>query len=70
MFEYPVVGISDTKNDLTMEVGGYENVTVLRNIKVVDGDLVDVLQQLPRGSVCGDCIHFEHKSLVFCKLCS
>lgn len=70
MFEYPVVGISDTKNDLTMEVGGYENVTVLRNIKVVDGDLVDVLQQLPRGSVRGDCIHFEHKSLVFCKLCS
>lgn len=49
-------GTSDTKNDLTMEVGGYENVTVLRNIKVVDGDLVDVLQQLPRGSVRGDFI--------------
>lgn len=59
VIEYVVVGISDTKNDLTMEVGGYENVTVLRNLKVVDGDLVDVLQQLPRGSVHGDCIHFE-----------
>ncbi|KAH6828996.1 Ku80 family protein [Perilla frutescens var. hirtella] len=47
-------GTADTKNDLTVEVGGYENVTVLRDIKVVDGDLVDVLQQLPRGSVHGD----------------
>lgn len=41
-----------------MEVGGYENVTVLRDIKVVDGALVDVLHQLPRGSACGDCIQF------------
>lgn len=50
--------ISDAQNDLTLEVGGYENVSVLRSIKVVDGDLVDVLQQLPRGSAHGDCIHF------------
>lgn len=47
-------GTADTKNDLTVEVGGYENVTILRDIKVVDGDLVDVLQQLSRGSVHGD----------------
>ncbi|XP_047978720.1 ATP-dependent DNA helicase 2 subunit KU80 isoform X1 [Salvia hispanica] len=47
-------GTTDTKNDLTVEVGGYENVTVLRDIKVVDGALVDVLHQLPRGSACGD----------------
>lgn len=46
----------DTKNVLTEEVGGYEHVTVLRNIKVVDEDLVDALQNLPRGSVPGDCI--------------
>ncbi|KAG8391672.1 hypothetical protein BUALT_Bualt01G0211700 [Buddleja alternifolia] len=43
-----------TKNALTLEVGGYENVMVLRNIKVVDGDLVEALQQLPRGTIHGD----------------
>ncbi|XP_057807404.1 ATP-dependent DNA helicase 2 subunit KU80 isoform X2 [Salvia miltiorrhiza] len=47
-------GTTGTKNDLTVEVGGYENVTVLRDIKVVDGDLVDVLHQLPRGGAPGD----------------
>ncbi|KAK6162483.1 hypothetical protein DH2020_002324 [Rehmannia glutinosa] len=47
-------GTADTKNDLTVEVGGYENVKVLRDIKVVDGNLVEALQQLPRGSVHGD----------------
>lgn len=53
---------SDTKNALTVEVGGYENVKVLRDIKVVDGDLVDALHQLPRGSVRGDCIQFGRLS--------
>ena len=48
--------ISETKNDLTVEVGGYENIVVLRNIKVVDGDLVDALESLPQGTVPGDCI--------------
>lgn len=38
------------------EVGGYEHVTVLQPIKVVDGDLVDVTQQLPQGTLPGDCI--------------
>ena len=47
---------SDTNNELTNEVGGYEHVVVLQNIKVVDGDLVEALQQLPRGTVSGDCI--------------
>ncbi|GJU41180.1 ATP-dependent DNA helicase 2 subunit KU80 [Tanacetum coccineum] len=37
-----VFGTKDTENDLTNEVGGYEHVTVLQPIKVVDGDLVDV----------------------------
>lgn len=50
--------ISETKNDLTVEVGGYENIVVLRSIKVVDGDLVDALESLPQGTVPGDCIFF------------
>ncbi|KAK4476526.1 hypothetical protein RD792_015682 [Penstemon davidsonii] len=49
-----VFGTADTKNDLTVEVGGYENVMVLRDIKVVDGNLVEALQQIPRGTVHGD----------------
>ncbi|CAA0842662.1 ATP-dependent DNA helicase 2 subunit KU80 [Striga hermonthica] len=47
-------GTADTKNDLTVEVGGYDNVKVLRDIKVVDGDLVEALHCLPRGTVHGD----------------
>lgn len=47
-------GTRETNNDLTNEVGGYEHVTVLRDIKVVDGDLIEALQQLPRGTVDGD----------------
>ncbi|KAL7158545.1 hypothetical protein ABFS83_02G151100 [Erythranthe nasuta] len=49
-----VFGTAETKNDLTVEVGGYENVMVLQGIKVVDGDLVEALHQLPRGTVHGD----------------
>uniref|UniRef100_A0A6N2MVM4 ATP-dependent DNA helicase 2 subunit KU80 n=1 Tax=Salix viminalis TaxID=40686 RepID=A0A6N2MVM4_SALVM len=37
-----VFGTQETDNELTKEVGGYEHVVVLRNIKVVDGDLVDL----------------------------
>lgn len=48
---------SDTNNELTTEVGGYQHVVVLKNIKVVDGDIVEALQQLPRGTTDGDCIH-------------
>uniref|UniRef100_A0A803KYW2 ATP-dependent DNA helicase 2 subunit KU80 n=1 Tax=Chenopodium quinoa TaxID=63459 RepID=A0A803KYW2_CHEQI len=47
-------GTAETNNELTKEVGGYENIVVLRSIKVVDGDLVDVLDQIPRGTVPGD----------------
>ncbi|TYG44369.1 hypothetical protein ES288_D11G092700v1 [Gossypium darwinii] len=46
-----VFGTEESKNDLTTEVGGYQNITVLQDIKVVDGDLVDTLQKLPRGRV-------------------
>lgn len=49
-----VFGTADSKNDLTEEVGGYENVMVLQGLKVVDGDFVATLQQLPRGTVHGD----------------
>lgn len=48
---------SGTKNELTTEVGGYENVVVERDVKVVDGDLVEFLERLPRGTQKGDCIH-------------
>ncbi|KAH1250397.1 ATP-dependent DNA helicase 2 subunit KU80 [Glycine max] len=43
-------GTEDTNNELTTEVGGYQHVVVLKNIKVVDGDIVEALQQLPRGT--------------------
>lgn len=53
---FVVFYLPDTDNELTVEVGGYEHVVVLQNLKVVDGDLVKVLEQLPRGTVAGDCI--------------
>ncbi|RYR71036.1 hypothetical protein Ahy_A02g005336 isoform B [Arachis hypogaea] len=43
-------GTEDTDNELTEEVGGYQHVVVLKNIKVVEGDIVEALQQLPRGA--------------------
>ncbi|XVF73400.1 hypothetical protein PTKIN_Ptkin12aG0198800 [Pterospermum kingtungense] len=49
-----VFGTKETKNELTKEVDGYENVVVLQDIKVVDGDTIDTLQKLPRGTVDGD----------------
>ncbi|CAI9104637.1 OLC1v1003351C1 [Oldenlandia corymbosa var. corymbosa] len=47
-------GTEVTANELTKEVGGYEHVMVLRPIKVVDGDLLEAVQNLPRGTVHGD----------------
>lgn len=47
---------SETNNDLTLEVGGYEHVRVLQNMRVVDGDFGEALHELPRGNVSGDCI--------------
>lgn len=47
---------TETNNDLKREVGGYDNIVVLQDIKVVDGDMIDTLQKLPRGTVNGDCI--------------
>lgn len=37
-------------------MGGYEHVAVLRDIKVIDQDLLDALQNLPRGNASSDCI--------------
>ncbi|XP_020101262.1 ATP-dependent DNA helicase 2 subunit KU80-like [Ananas comosus] len=51
-----VFGTGETNNELQKEVGGYEHVVVLRKIKVVDGEAIDTLQNLPRGTVPGDCI--------------
>ncbi|XP_022757093.1 ATP-dependent DNA helicase 2 subunit KU80 isoform X3 [Durio zibethinus] len=49
-----VFGTEETNNELMDEVGGYENIVVLQDIKVVDGDLIDILKKLPRGTVDGD----------------
>ncbi|GAB2274418.1 ATP-dependent DNA helicase II subunit 2 [Dionaea muscipula] len=47
-------GTEDTNNELTREIGGYEHIVVLQDIKVVNGNLVDLLKQIPRGTVSGD----------------
>ncbi|XP_031483771.1 ATP-dependent DNA helicase 2 subunit KU80 [Nymphaea colorata] len=49
-----VFGTEDTCNELEKEVGGYEHVVVLKTIKVVDDDALEVLQKLPRGATSGD----------------
>ena len=53
----------ETENELTKEVGGYEHVVVLQNIKVVDGHLVETVQLLPRGTHDGDCILYFSSSI-------
>ncbi|KAJ4757639.1 ATP-dependent DNA helicase 2 subunit KU80 [Rhynchospora pubera] len=47
-------GTDETENELAIEVGGYEHVSVLRNIKVVDGDAAEIVQNLRRGTFHGD----------------
>ncbi|XP_072966098.1 ATP-dependent DNA helicase 2 subunit KU80 isoform X1 [Typha angustifolia] len=47
-------GTEDTDNDLEKEVGGYEHTVVIRSIKVVDGETVEVVQNIPRGTSPGD----------------
>ncbi|KAM7260780.1 hypothetical protein ACFE04_026255 [Oxalis oulophora] len=44
-------GTQDTKNELKDEVGGYDNIVVLRDMRVVGSDLAEALQPLPRGTV-------------------
>eukprot|EP00261_Vitis_vinifera_P027740 XP_010661635.1 PREDICTED: ATP-dependent DNA helicase 2 subunit KU80 isoform X4 [Vitis vinifera] len=47
-------GTKVTKNELTKKVGGYKYVLVSQDIKVVDGDLVEAVRELPRGTFAGD----------------
>ncbi|XP_004306918.1 PREDICTED: ATP-dependent DNA helicase 2 subunit KU80 [Fragaria vesca subsp. vesca] len=47
-------GTEGTENVLTREVGGYDHITVLQDIKVVDEDLIQAVEQLPRGTHNGD----------------
>jgi hypothetical protein len=67
VFNFALLKFLETDNELTKEVGGYEHVVVLRNIKVVDGDLVDAFQELPRGNFDGDCIHWIFLYYLFWK---
>ena len=50
--------LSVSKNELTKKVGGYKHVLVSQDIKVVDGDLVEAVRELPRGTFAGDCIQY------------
>jgi ATP-dependent DNA helicase 2 subunit 2 len=60
-----VFGTEETGNELAREIGGYENVTVLRNIRVVDELAAEHVKQLPRGTVAGDCILLASLPLIF-----
>ncbi|GAY41995.1 hypothetical protein CUMW_063540 [Citrus unshiu] len=53
-------GTEETENELTKEVGGYEHVKVLQDIKVVDGHLVQSLKHLPQGTCAGDYAAYSH----------
>lgn len=48
---------AETHNDLARELGGYKHVLVKHDIKVVDEETKDALENLPRGTAPGDCIH-------------
>jgi ATP-dependent DNA helicase 2 subunit 2 len=48
---------AETSNELAKELGGYKHVVVARDIKVVDEETTNALQNLPRGTSPGDCIH-------------
>ncbi|KAG2314346.1 hypothetical protein Bca4012_065016 [Brassica carinata] len=49
-----VFGTQETENELARDIGGYDNVWVLRDIKVVDELVVDRVKRLPRGPAVGD----------------
>lgn len=49
-----IFGVHEAFNELHEELGGYENVSVLRPIQVVDDDILDTLENLPEGSEPGD----------------
>lgn len=47
-------GTKETSNELAKELGGYKHVVVARDIKVVDEETTNALQNLPRGTSPGD----------------
>ncbi|KAI5079496.1 hypothetical protein GOP47_0004975 [Adiantum capillus-veneris] len=49
-----IFGVSEASNELYEELGGYEHVSVLRHIQVVDDDILKILDDLPEGSELGD----------------
>lgn len=49
-----IFGVREASNELYDELGGYENVSVLRSIQLVDDDLLKILENLPEGSEPGD----------------
>ncbi|MQL90254.1 hypothetical protein Taro_022838 [Colocasia esculenta] len=44
----------DTDNELEKQVGGYEHIVVRCPIKIVDENIVETVQKLPRGTIPGD----------------
>ncbi|KAL6638579.1 hypothetical protein ACP70R_023690 [Stipagrostis hirtigluma subsp. patula] len=44
-------GTKETSNELAKELGGYKHITVAHDIKVVDEETTNALQNLPRGTV-------------------
>lgn len=59
------VAFAETQNELAREIGGYEHVTVLRHVRVVDEAVVEYVKQLPRGTVAGDCILLANLQPIF-----
>eukprot|EP00250_Pteridium_aquilinum_P033977 c6789_g1_i1 orf=114-2246(+) len=49
-----IFGVSEASNELYEELGGYEHVSVLRHIQVIDDDILKILEDLPEGSELGD----------------
>ncbi|XP_020179005.1 ATP-dependent DNA helicase 2 subunit KU80 [Aegilops tauschii subsp. strangulata] len=47
-------GTKETHNDLARELGGYKHVLVKHDIKVVDEETKNALENLPRGTAPGD----------------
>lgn len=55
-----------TENELARDIGGYEHVAVVRNIRVVDEVVVENAKRLPRGTIAGDCILVANFFFCFC----
>ena len=56
LFNLSFSSFTETSNDLANEIGGYENIAVLRGVSTVNMDLFGIFQKLPRGTAASDCI--------------